>query len=134
MSNIDPEVLKATLDNYPEYVGIIKELVTEYKGVTENTLNNNALRTQAYNDACKIKLEAISKMLEDKDISFEDKKYLLEEMDSEIKMIHEKDDEDKAFEKEIYEETQLDIGKVILAICGVISVIPIFLCLQNKKR
>lgn len=134
MSNIDPEVLKATLDNFPEYVDVIKDIVTEYKSVTENALKNNALRTQAYNSACKIKLEAISKMLEDKNIGFEEKKFLLEEMDSVIKMIHEKDEEDKAFEKEIYEETQLDIKKVLLVICGVISVAPIILCLRQKRH
>ena len=62
LPNMDPEVAKKAIEQFPTYAGTVKEIVSEYKGLLEKALSDNAESIQSYYAICNSILNTLSNM------------------------------------------------------------------------
>ncbi len=95
LPNMDPEVAKKAIEQFPIYASTVKEIVSEYKGILDNALADNAESVQSYYAICNLILNTLSKMLEQENLTFEEKKYIIEKMLEVESRVRQKDTENK---------------------------------------
>lgn len=95
LPNMDPEVAKKAIEQFPTYASTVKEIVSEYKGFLNNTLADNAESVHSYYAICNSILDELSKMLEQEDLTFEKRKYIIEQMLEVESHVRQKDTENK---------------------------------------
>lgn len=97
LDKMGPEVAKKALEQFPEFSNTAKEMLIEYKDTLDKGLESNRESVQSYYDSCKSIIEVLQKQLDDDNLSFEEKKYIIDKMLEISKMIGEKDSENKKF-------------------------------------
>lgn len=97
LDKMDPEVAKKAIEQFPDFSNTAKEMLNEYKDTLDKGLESNRESVESYYDACKSIIEALQKQLEDEKLSFEERKYIIDEMLEVSKMMGEKDSENKKF-------------------------------------
>lgn len=94
---MDPEVAKKALEQFPNFSSSVREILQDYKNVIEKGLIANSSSTQAYYDASNTILAALQPLLDKQELSFEEKKYIIDQMVKIQKDISKKDTENKKF-------------------------------------
>lgn len=97
LDKMDPEVAKKAIEQFPEFSNIAKEMLKEYKDTLEKGLETNKESVESYYSVCKATIETLQKQLENGELSFEEKKYIIDKMLEVSKMMSEKDSENKKF-------------------------------------
>lgn len=97
LDKMDPEVAKKAIEQFPEFSNIAKEMLKEYKDTLEKGLETNKESVESYYSVCKATIETLQKQLENGELSFEEKKYIIDKMLEVFKMMSEKDSENKKF-------------------------------------
>lgn len=97
LDNMDPEVAKKALEQFPEFAKTVKEMLTEYKDTLDKGLENNKESVQLYYSACNSIIASLQKQLEDERLSFDERKYIIDKLLEVSKMMGEKDTENKKF-------------------------------------
>lgn len=97
LDRMDPEVAKKALEQFPEFAKTTKEMLIEYKDTLDKGLQNNKDSVQAYYDACQSIIDSLQKQLENNDLSFEQRKEIIDQMLEITKMMGIKDTENKKF-------------------------------------
>ena len=95
LPNMDPEVAKKAIEQFPTYAGTVKEIVSEYKGFLEKELADNVESVQSYYAICNSILNTLFNMLEQDDLSFDEKKYIIDQMLEIESRVRQKDTENK---------------------------------------
>lgn len=109
LDKMDPEVAKKALEQFPEFSNTAKEMLSGYKDTLDKGLESNRESVQSYYDSCKFIIEGLQKQLDDENLSFEERKYIIDKMFEISKMMGEKDSENKKF-------------IVTMAVCGTLAV------------
>lgn len=97
LDQMDPEVAKKALEQFPEFAATTKEMLMEYKETLDKGLEANKESVQAYYDTCNSIIVSLQKQLDDEKLSFEERKYIIDRMLEVSKMMGEKDSENKKF-------------------------------------
>lgn len=97
LDKMDPEVAKKALEQFPEFSNTAKEMLIGYKDTLDKGLESNRESVQSYYDSCKSIIEVLQNQLDDENLSFEEKKYIIDKMLEISKMMGEKDSENKKF-------------------------------------
>ncbi|SQB35499.1 hypothetical protein [Clostridium cochlearium] len=97
LDKMDPEVAKKVIEQFPEFSNTVKEMLNEYKDILDKGLESNSESVESYYDACKSIIEVLEKQLEDENLSFDKRKYIIDKMLEVSKMMGEKDSENKKF-------------------------------------
>lgn len=97
LDKMDPEVAKKALEQFPEFAATTKEMLMEYKETLDKGLETNQESVQAYYDSCNAIIASLQKQLEDENLIFEERKYIIDRMLEVSKMMGEKDSENKKF-------------------------------------
>ena len=97
LDKMDPEVAKKALEQFPEFAKTAKEILTEYKDTLDKGLENNKESVQSYYSVCNAIIVSLQKQLEDGNLSFDERKYIIDKMLEVSKMMEEKDTENKKF-------------------------------------
>lgn len=97
LDKMDPEVAKKALEQFPEFAKTTKQMLTEYKDTLDKGLENNKESVQSYYNVCNSIIESLQKQLEDENLSFDERKYIIDKMFEVSKMMGEKDTENKKF-------------------------------------
>src|SRR5574344_187446 len=97
LDRMDPEVAKKALEQFPEFAKTTKDMLIEYKDTLDKGLQNNKDSVQAYYDACQSIIDSLKKKLENNDLSFEQRKEIIDQMLEITKMMGIKDTESKKF-------------------------------------
>ncbi|WP_394526884.1 hypothetical protein [Lacrimispora sp. JR3] len=97
LDKMDPEVAKKALEQFPEFSNTAKEMLVGYKDTLDKGLESNTESVQSYYDSCKSIIEVLQKQLEDENLLFEERKYIIDKMFEISKMMDEKDSENKKF-------------------------------------
>ena len=95
LDKMDPEVAKKALEQFPEFSKTMKEVVVEYKESLNKILSENGDSVRAYYDACDMVLSSLQKELDKDDLSFDEKKYIIDKMLEVTQMKGMKDTENK---------------------------------------
>lgn len=115
LPNMDTEVAKKAIEQFPEFIKFSTEAFKDYRGVLEKTLNANEESSKACFDMYEKVLSILEKCSLKEDISFEEKKYYFDKMFEIIQMVEKKDSENKAFYQKL-----LNAGATVLvAIVGI---------------
>ena len=97
LDKMEPEVAKKALEQFPEFATTAKEMLFEYKDTLDKCLESNNESTKLYYDSCNSIIETLQKQLEDENLSFEERKYIIDKMCEISKNVGEKDSENKKF-------------------------------------
>jgi len=97
LDKMDPEVAKKALEQFPDFAGTMKEILSEYKNSLDKSLHENSESVKSYYDTCDAIIATLRKELENENIEFEERKYIIEKMAEIAKMKGDKDSENKRF-------------------------------------
>ena len=97
LPNMDPEVAKKALEQFPEFANTAKEMLVDYKIILEKGMESNEKSIVSCYDASKLIIDSLQKELEDEELEFEGRKYIIDKMLEVSKMMNEKDTENKKF-------------------------------------
>lgn len=97
LDRMDPEVAKKALEQFPEFASTTKSMLSEYKETLDKGLESNKESVQSYYESCNKTIESLQKLLEDENLDFEEKKYVIDKMFEMTKMMGIKDTENKKF-------------------------------------
>ncbi len=112
--NMEPEVAKAAIEQFPEFASTMKSIMIDYKQEIETALNQNGDSIKAYYDACNKILDSLDKLLEDTELDLNEKMQIIDKMQEVQKMMDEKDKENKKFIRDILTIA----GVVIVTVAG----------------
>jgi len=98
---MEPEVAKKALEQFPEFKKMTLEVLKDYKGIMEKTLDENSKSSKQCYDIYNEVMEALKSCLAKDDLPFEEKKYYIEKMMGIAKMAESKDTENKEFSREV---------------------------------
>lgn len=93
--NMDPEVAKAAIEQFPEFASTMRSIMVDYKQELETALKQNDDSVKAYYDACNKILDSLDKLLNDPELSTDEKMQIVEKMQEIQRMMGEKDTENK---------------------------------------
>lgn len=97
LDKMDPEVAKKALEQFPEFSTTTKEMLSNYKETLDKGLIENKESVQNYYDSCNSIIDSLKLELDKDDLSFEERKYIIDKMLEVSKMIGDKDSENKKF-------------------------------------
>jgi len=97
LQNMEPEVAKKALEQFPEFAKMTLNILKDYKGVMEKTLDENSESSKQCFDIYNEVVDALKSCLAKDDLPFEEKKYFIEKMMEVAKMAESKDSENKGF-------------------------------------
>lgn len=118
LPNMDPEVAKKALEQFPNFKELGAEVVASFKLSIDNTLAANESSQQEVYRGYQMILECLKTELEQDSISSEERREIEEKMVFVANMISEKDSENKRF----LEKLVLMGGKVAIAVLGLAGV------------
>ena len=120
VDKMEPEVAKKALEQFPEFSDTVKTILLDYKDLLNKAIdsNNESLRTsyETYNSV----IASLQTELEKDNLSFDERKYIIEQMKDIANAVDKKDSENKRW------LTQMAIiagGAVVGAIVAVCSVL-----------
>lgn len=115
LNDMDPEVAKKAIEQFPEFAKMALDALKDYKGVIEKAFDKNSESSQQcfsiYNEI----ESALSACAQQEDISFEEKRYYIDKMFEVAKMAEEKDRENKNFTWKM----MATFSTVVVAVIGV---------------
>ena len=97
LDKMDPEVAKKALEQFPEFANTTKEMLTEYKESLDEGLESNNKSVMAVYDTYNAVITSLQKELEKENLTFEQKKYIIEQMKDVAEKVDKKDTENKRF-------------------------------------
>ena len=95
LDKMDPEVAKKALEQFPEFANTMRQILADYKQSLDEGMRQNAEGVKSYYDTCDVIISSCQKQLEQEDLSFEERRFILEQMVLVAKMKGEKNTEDK---------------------------------------
>lgn len=97
LDKMDPEVAKKAIEQFPNFAKTVGEMFSEYKKIVEKALESNDNSTQTVYETYKKEIEICNELIKSNELTFENKKYLLDRIHECAKAIDKKDSENKEF-------------------------------------
>lgn len=91
--NMQPEVAKKALEQFPNFASTSLDLMQEYKAIFEEVLADDRESTRVCYDMYNRVMDSLQKMLEEDELSFEEKTYILGLMKEVADAVADKDSE-----------------------------------------
>lgn len=77
---MDPEVAKKALEQFPNFASTSLEVMREYRGIVEEAMKDDRESTQTCYDMYNRVMDALEKILNEDELSFDEKTYILSQM------------------------------------------------------
>ncbi len=97
LDKMDPEVAKKALEQFPEFASTMKEILTEYMESLDKALESNDESVKSYYSSADVIIVSLNEELKKENLSFDEKKYIIDKMLVVQKMKGDKDSENKRF-------------------------------------
>lgn len=97
LDKMDPEVAKKALEQFPNFSNTMKEIFVEYKLSLDKALDSNDASVKTYYDSCDAIISACERELDKEDLTFDQRREIVEQMILVARMKGEKDSENKKF-------------------------------------
>ena len=91
--NMQPEVAKKALEQFPNFASTSLDLMRDYTSIFEEVLADDRESTQVCYDMYNRVMDSLQKMLEEDELSFEEKTYILGQMKEVADAVADKDSE-----------------------------------------
>lgn len=97
IQNMDPEVAKKALEQFPDFTKSVLDALKDFKGVIDKSFDDDKeSANQCYVLYNRVQT-ALEKCLDNKTLSFEERKYYIEQMKEVAQLAADKDSEGKKF-------------------------------------
>lgn len=90
---MSPEVAKKALEQFPDFASTSLSIMREYKDIIEKLMEDDRESTQICYDMYNRVMESLEKLLDDDDLTFDEKTYILEQMREVVDDVSKKDSE-----------------------------------------
>ena len=97
LDKMAPEVAKKAIEQFPEFAHTMKDILHDYKQTLDKTLEENGESVKSYYSSCDAIISSLQKELDKENLSFDEKKYIIDKMIEVNKMKGDKDSENKKF-------------------------------------
>ena len=97
LPQMDPEVAKKALEQFPEFAKTAKDVLVEYRNILEKELESDSKSTARYYDACDNIIKSLQDELKQEDLDAEQKRDIMNKMIEVADMMGKKDAEHKKF-------------------------------------
>lgn len=97
IQDMDPEVAKKALEQFPQFTQIVIESLKDIRETAIKVLDDDKDSTARFYNICDEIIAALKASLSADNLSFEEKKYYIEQMKEVAKMVADKDTEGKKF-------------------------------------
>ena len=97
LDRMDPEVAKKAIEQFPEFAHTMKDILNDYKQTLDKALDENGDSVKSYYSSCDAIINSLQKELDKENLSFDEKRYIIDKMIEVNKMKGEKDSENKRF-------------------------------------
>lgn len=97
LPNMDPEVAKKALEQFPAFADLAKEMVVQLKLLSDKTFEEDRLSQQSFYETCNKIIDSLTRELEDPNIDSGERERIEDKMVMVAQMIGNKDSEHKAF-------------------------------------
>ena len=97
LNEMDPEVAKKALEQFPEFANTTKEMLTEYKASLDKGFESNNESVKSVYATYNAVIASLQKELENESLTFEQKKIIIEKMEGIAEKVDNKDTENKRF-------------------------------------
>ena len=77
---MNPEVAKKALEQFPDFASTSLEVMREYRGIIEEAMEDDRKSTQTCYDMYNRVMSALEKILNEDELSFDEKTYILSQM------------------------------------------------------
>ena len=94
---MDPEVAKKALEQFPNFSATTKEMLAGYKDTLDKGMDANKDSVQSYYNSCDSIIETLQRQLDNENLSFDERKYIIDKLFEISKTMGEKDSENKKF-------------------------------------
>lgn len=121
LNRMEPEVAKKALEQFPEFAKTAKEMLGDYKDTLDKGLKSNKESVKSYYDSCNTIILSLQKQLDNPNLSFDERKYIIDKMLEISKMMGEKDTENKKFIVTMAATATLAIGVVTAVLASVLG-------------
>lgn len=115
--DMDPEVAKAAIAQFPEFSNTVKSIVVDYKEELETVLKNNDDSVKANYDACKSIINSLDKMLDNDELSHKERMQIIGKMQEVQKTMSNIDSENKKFLRDM----AAIAGLVVVTVAGTMA-------------
>ena len=121
LDKMDPEVAKKALEQFPEFANTTKERLTEYKVSLDKGLESNNESVKAVYDTYNAIITSLQKELENENLTFEQKKYIIEQMKDVAEKVDKKDTENKRFITYMATLATIVVGGTVAVLASVLG-------------
>lgn len=122
LPDMEPEVAKKAMDQFPVYAGTVKEIVSEYRNFLDKALADNTESMRSCYAVCSSILNVLSKILEQDEYTFEEKKYIIEQMLEVESRVSQKDTENKKYRLKIIDRVSVIVITIIRFLAVILGV------------
>jgi hypothetical protein len=121
LDKMDPEVAKKALEQFPEFANTTKEMLKDYKESLDKGLELNNESVAKVYDSYNAIITALQKELENENLSFEQKKYIIEQMKEVAEKVDKKDTENKRFIAGMATLAAIVVGGTVAVLASVLG-------------
>jgi hypothetical protein len=121
LDKMDPEVAKKALEQFPEFANTTKEMLKDYKESLDKGLELNNESVAKVYDSYNAIITALQKELENENLSFEQKKYIIEQMKEVAEKVDKKDTENKRFIAGMATLATIVVGGTVAVLASVLG-------------
>lgn len=121
LDKMDPEVAKKALEQFPEFANTTKEMLTEYKESLNKGLESNNESVKAVYNTYSAVIASLQKELENENLTFEQKRYIIEQMKDVAEKADTKDTENKRFIEGMATLATIVVGGTVAVLASVLG-------------
>ena len=122
LPRMDPEVAKKALEQFPDFTKTAQTITASLKEGLEQLVGSNADNMRDFNGACRSLLDRLETALEREDCAEAERTRIIDAMMQIVRLMSEKDSENKAFLREMGKSAAGACLAVILALAAVLGV------------
>lgn len=121
LDGMDPEVAMKAIEQFPNFAITAKEALVECQATIREIVGSSSESLNKYYEMCNRIIDGLMEMLKDEDLSFDEKKYVIEQM-REVEMnMGRKDSEHKRHNERIAVITGVCTGFIVIAMTAVLG-------------
>lgn len=117
LSEMNPEVAKKAIEQFPNFAMVCKDAFSQYGKTLKKAMESNKEGAKEAYASYKTIMDVLSKLASKEDISFEERKYYLEQMKEIAEKVNEFNKRDKDFLLKIVGVTGITVLSVVV-ICA----------------
>lgn len=121
LDKMDSEVAKKALEQFPEFTNTTREMLSEYKESLDKGLEFNNESVKAVYDTYNAIIVLLQKELENENLTFGQKKYIIEQMKDVDEKVDKKDTENKRFIAGMATLATIVVGGTVVALTSVLG-------------